>query len=501
MYTFRTEPFAHQRTEFDATHDREYWGLLWEMGVAKTKVLIDTASWMWLQGKIDGVLILAPEGVHSQWINDEIPDHMPLQVMDSLDSFIWSTSKADNKGFTENWDRFFKRPRAAGLSALTMTYDSLMTEKGAQAAKKFLTSRRVLLILDESTKIKSPGAKVTKRVLAMSKYAPYRRIANGTPVADSPYNCYAQVKFLNQTAWHHLGIKDFAAFETYFGVYERRELKVPRMVNGGRKKMTHFDHLVAYKNLADMAEVLAKHGSRLLKKDVFPNLPPKLFSKVYFDLTPKQRKAYTDLKEEYRTWLADGGLVTADLAIVRQTRLAQICSGYLPCDNEDDLTCLVEPKDNPRLNLLAETVEDIGGKFIVWARYDIDIDLIAAHLRSLGIPTVQWDGRTSKSDRETAKARFRDPAGARAFLGKASSTAARGLNLQVADTVIYYNNSFVLDDRLQSEDRAHRPGIHHPVKYIDLIGKSTIDGYIIDSLKKKRDVAAIVTGDLLDAWL
>lgn len=489
-FPFKTEPFKHQLEEFENHRDDQCRGLWWEMGVAKTKALIDKAGYLWLTGKIDGVLVLAPEGSNAQWVDDEIPTHMPDQVQDSLESFVWFTSKKDGKGYTKRWQEFLKRDVPTGLSVLTMTYDAVMTEKGAHAARAFLDGRRCFLIIDESTRIKTPGSKITKRVLAMSKHATYRAAANGTPIADSPFHAYTQVKFLDPEAWLPLGIRDAQSFRTYFGVYERR-------FNAGQAR--HYDQLVSYKNLEDMAAVVARYGRRLLKRDVFPNLPPKLYSKHYFELSPKQRKAYAELKEEYRTWV-DGEMVTADLAIVRQTRLQQICSGYVPADDEEDLTCLVEPKDNPRLKLLDEVLDDVPGKVIIWGKYDIDVDLVRERVKARGWESVTWDGRTSQEDRATAKHRF-TKGDARVFIGKASSSAARGLNLQVADTVIYYNNSFVLDDRLQSEDRAHRPGIHHPVKYIDLVGKGTIDVHIVNSLRRKREVAAAVTGDELDAWL
>lgn len=502
-YPYLTQPFPHQGPEFESTRDKPHWGLFWEMGVAKTKVIIDTASWLWLQGKIDGVLVIAPEGVHQQWVLDEIPDHMPLIVQDSLDTIVWSTAKQKNKGWRKIWEAFRDRPVSAGLSVMTMTYDSLMTQrvagdekglqKGANAAKAFLEGRRILFVLDESTRIKTPGTKITKRLLAMAKYAPIRRVMNGTPVADSPFNSYAQIKFLNPDAWKFLGIRDASGFRTYFGVFDRKY---------NAKQRRYFDEIVGYKNLDVMAKVVAEHGSRLLKKDVFPNLPPKLYSSHYFEMTPKQNRTYQELAKKFMTWLDTGELVTADLAIVRQTRLQQITSGYLPADDDEELTPLVLPKDNPRLKLLIDLLQDVSGKVIVWAKYDIDVDLIAEAIREkFGWNIVTWDGRTSRDDRSTAKARFVDPNGARAFIAKASSSAGRGLNLQVADTVVYYNNSFVLDDRLQSEDRAHRPGIHHPVKYIDLIAKGTIDEHILRSLRNKRNVAALVTGDELSPWV
>lgn len=502
MYPYKTEPFKHQRSEFETYYSHQWRGLFWEMGVAKTKVLVDTASRLWLEGKIDGVLVLAPEGVHVQWVKDEIPTHMPHLVQDKLDTFVWFTSKQSNKGYRAEWEKFRDRPRSAGLSVMTMTYDSLMTQrkpgeergfqKGADAAKAFLQGRRCLLVLDESTRIKTPGTKVTKRIMAMSKYAAHRWILNGTLVSDSPFATYTQIKFLNPNAWKHLGIEDASGFQTFFGVFEKR-------LNFATQRQ--YDLCVGYRNLEVMADVVAAHGSRLLKRDVFPDLPPKLYSKVYFELSPKQRKAYLELKSKMMTWLSSGELVTAELAIVRQTRLQQICSGYLPADDESELTQLVAPEENPRLKLLLDQLQDVTGKVIIWAKYNIDIDLISDAIRKkLGWDVVTWDGRTSQDDRATAKVRFREGP-ARAFISKPSSSAGRGLNLQVADTVIYYSNSFVLDDRMQSEDRAHRPGIHHPVKYIDLIGKNTIDEHILNSLREKRDVAAIVTGDELDAWV
>lgn len=502
-YPYNTQPFPHQGTEFEATRDLPWWGLFWEMGVAKTKVIIDTASWLWMNGKIDGVLVLAPEGVHLQWVADEIPKHMPHLVQDSLDTLVWHTSKQTNMGWRSRWEEFRDRPIADGLSIMTMTYDSVMTQrkagdprglqKGADAAKAFMKGRRILFVLDESTRIKTPGAKVTKRVLAMAKYAPMRRILNGTPVSDSPFHAFTQIKFLNPNAWKPLGIQDAGAFQTFFGVFDRKY---------NAQQQRHYDELVSYDNLPKMAEVVSAHGSRLLKSDVFPDLPPKLYSRHYFTMEPKQRKAYSELANKYMTWLESGDLVTADLAIVRQTRLQQIVSGYLPADDDEDLTPLVPPAKNPRLRALLDCLQDVTGKAIIWAKYDIDVDLISEAIKSkFGWDIVTWDGRTSRDDRVTAKSRFLDPDGARVFIAKASSSAGRGLNLQVANTVIYYNNSFVLDDRQQSEDRAHRPGIHSPVKYIDIVAKSTIDEHILETLRKKRNVSAMVTGDKLAPWV
>ena len=83
----------------------------------------------------------------------------------------------------------------------------------------------------------------------------------------------------------------------------------------------------------------------------------------------------------------------------------------------------------------------------------------------------------------------------RGFVGN-QQVAGIGLTLTAARTVIYYSNTFNLDHRLQSEDRAHRKGTTHSVLYIDLLAEDTIDETILDALASKGDMAAAIVGDL-----
>ena len=51
-----------------------------EMGTGKSKVLIDNAAMLYDQGKIDGLLIIAPKGVYKNWYDQEIPEHFPEHI-------------------------------------------------------------------------------------------------------------------------------------------------------------------------------------------------------------------------------------------------------------------------------------------------------------------------------------------------------------------------------------------------------------------------------------
>ena len=76
-YLPKTKMFNHQQSVFDASRDKEYFALLMEMGTGKTKVSIDTCAYNYAQGKIDAMLVIAPNGVTRMWVTNEIPAHMP----------------------------------------------------------------------------------------------------------------------------------------------------------------------------------------------------------------------------------------------------------------------------------------------------------------------------------------------------------------------------------------------------------------------------------------
>jgi len=80
-------------------------------------------------------------------------------------------------------------------------------------------------------------------------------------------------------------------------------------------------------------------------------------------------------------------------------------------------------------------------------------------------------------------------------------TGGYGITLTAATTVIYFSNSYDLEIRLQSEDRAHRIGQDKPVTYIDLVSPKTIDEKILNALYDKNILAGTVLGEEVKGWL
>lgn len=496
MYVPKTKPFEHQRVELEEHWSDDVRAIFWEMGVGKTWLAINTAGMLYDRGTIDALLVVAPNGVHRNWIEREVPAHLPDSV--SARTMFWESKRAGTKRQAEEFAALLAHE---GLAVLTMSYDATITPRGNAAAMEFLIKRTGLLVLDESTRIKTPGAARTKRILALGKYAPVRRILTGTPVTNGPFDVYSQVRFLVPDFWREHQLGTFATFKAYFAIIERRE-------NHTQRRM--YDHVVAYRRLDRLQEMLRGISTRVTKDEAL-DLPPKLYTERPYEPTAQQVALYRQLRDEYIVWLDSGEPVTADMAITRLLRLQQILCGYLPSDDFNETEPAGEgpwgtsPCDlkegNPRLAALMEVVAELPRerKAIIWARFRRDVDIIMAALAEAGEAAVRYDGKVDNDARAGALQRFQD-GDARFFVANPAA-GGMGLTLTAATTVIYYSNDFNLENRLQSEDRAHRIGQEHPVLYVDLVAIGTVDQHVVQALQKKVNIASQITGDGLKRWL
>lgn len=483
-------PYAHQAQELEQHRGTKTRALFWDCGTGKTRAILDLAVDLYARKEIDALLVVAPNGVHQNWVYDEIPKFVPPDVPITTLSYL--TQRAGTKRQTADVTRLLS---ARGLAALALSYDAMMTErrkasqpaKGREVAKSFLTRRRCLYVLDESHLVKTPGAKRTKRIIASGRYAEWRRILTGTPVANKPFDVFSQMRFLDPDFWRPYGLSSFHSFKTYFGLFIQCETK-----DGQR-----FPNLVSYRNLDKLKRIIASASSRVSKEDALPDLPPKTYTKLHYELTAEQRRAYEQLVDEYRVQLDSGAEATVTNKLVLLLRLQQVVCGYLPTDDGEDMPNPHVFRRNPRLDLMKSYLKDEDNQAIVYSRFTYDIDRLCDFL---GPKAVRYDGTTSPEDRRRAQAAFR--AGDAQFFVGNQAAAGTGLNLQAARKVLYYANSFNLVHRLQSEDRAHRAGQTHPVVIGDVVGTGTVDETrIIPCLREKREIAADLVGDDPREWL
>lgn len=497
-YEYHTEPFDHQREVLNKSHKETAWALFLDQGTGKTKIVIDNAAWAFENNLIDALLIVADNGIHRNWITDEIPKHLPPRI--SHETFIWQSSKAGGMQYQAEFNNLLtdsplKLSRRGAtnhrlvLKIFAMNTDAIITKNGSKAINEFLKAHRCMMAVDESTSIKTPGARRSKTCVALGKKAVYRRILTGTPATESPFDLWMQFNFLDPTI---IGIKSFYAFKAEYGIWEKGYVTT----GGGKKR--DFPVLTEYRNLDKLINIVDKNSSRVLKKDCL-DLPPKLYQKRYFELGKKQRRLYNKLREEFLLELTETDELPVTLAITRILRLQQIRCGCLPDMRKDEPS--VPLGENAALKALKLQLDELPKdvKVIIWGRFTFDIDEIC---KMLGDEAVRYDGKVKDDLRAINKKRFQEDDSIRYFVGKTRS-GGKGLDLWAASVVIYYSNEFSLEARLQSEDRAHRHGseIHDAITYIDLQALDTVDEKIITSLRTKKKLSDTITKDPPENWL
>jgi len=464
-FSMKTQPLPHQLDVWRQTKDRRYFALFLEQGLGKTKIALDTAGWLLKQGRINRMLVIAPNGVHLNWVRNEMPKHCPVPY----DSMAWR-SNLGTKALTyiedmineKSWDR---------LQILCMNVEATRTRRGYETAFRFASSGYCLTVVDESTTIKTMRAQQTRAVLTLGRVSDYRRILTGTPVAHNPIDLYSQCKFLDKRALPYSTLSEFKA---NFAIEDRMTL-------GTRS----FLRVIGFKNLNRLSEMLSDFSVRLTKDECL-DLPEKIYLTRYVGLTDEQRSVYQSIKEQALTEL-EGGSVTVASALTVLNKLMQVTTGFVYDDEKQG-----HEIKNHRVEVLLDLIEETEGKVVIWIPFRFNTkQIIKALEKEHGTgSTVTYTGGDSTTDRADAVDAFQHDPTVRFLI--ATSAGAKGITLTAATTAVYYGNGTRLENRIQSEDRIHRIGQNKSVNIIDLITPDTVDEHVMQILRNKGEIANIL---------
>ena len=471
-YPYKTEPYEHQRNALSESAEKTEWAYFMEMGTGKTKVTIDNIAYLYLQRKINTVLIIAPKSVYTNW-QSEIETHMPDVLKYKI--FKWNIDKPKD---------YFKLTESKDLKIFLINVEALSTKRGYQACVDYLLKNKLNVVaLDESTTIKNRSAKRTKNILALSKVSHIKRILTGSPITKSPLDLFTQCAFLSPEL---LGFQSYLAFRNRYAemtdipVGSGRFISIPKY----------------YKKLDELEEKMKTFATRI-RKDQCLDLKPKVRSKRYIELEGDGKKIYERLKNHALAIFEDSTISFSN-KLTEIIKLHQVCNGFTKND-EGEIMQLHKSK----LNALEDIIQETDGKIIIWANYLYNVHEIKDFLiEKYGKDsTVSIYGDVDVVDRQAAVKRIQEDEHTR-FLVANPTTGGFGLTLTACNTVIYFSNNYNLEVRMQSEDRAHRLGQKGTVVYIDIVARGTLDEAIMKSLINKGQIAAKTLGEEdLKSWL
>ena len=334
MYQYKTKPYEHQRTALNKGGLLQNFAYFMEMGTGKTKVAIDNATYLYQQKEIKEVIVIAPNSVYRNWLA-EIMTHSPIKPY----SWVWKLDKQ------KDLDRASK---SNALIYLLFNVEAMSHRSGWKWLENRLklNGPKTLLILDESTTIKNPGAIRTKHLCRLGRLAKYRRILTGSPVTKSPLDLFTQCGFLS---------KELLGFESYY-TFRARYAVMQQIQMGGRQIL-----LPKYYTNLDELETRLKTFSFRVTKDECLDLPPKVYVQRQVSLNIEQQGVYDDLRKKARAVIEDDTVSFAN-KLTEILRLHQVCNGFLKTDSGQYYGF----KHNPKLTELLRILDEVTGKSIIW---------------------------------------------------------------------------------------------------------------------------------------
>ena len=482
---FLKDPFKHQMDAVAACHntDMDKFAYLMEMGTGKTLTALVDLVLLNQRDMVDYAVVLAPKSVYRNWmkeINTFLSGEFDYKVN------TWDSSLVDP--YTKEYlgtDAFFLKALKHKLHIFLMNIEALSTPKGTKYLTHLLGRRipdKMMMIVDESTTIKTHTAKRTKTLLKMSEKIGYKRILTGTPITKSPLDIFSQFSFLDKNI---LG-KNYYAFRARYAKI------ISRPTSGGR----HFPLITGYQRLDELEKKIYAHSFRV-KKEECVDLPPKIYQKRFIAMSEKQLVAYESLRRN-AMFIFNDETTTSVNRLSQIVKLHQVCCGFTINDQG-------ETHDLPtkRYEELFNLLDEVSGKVIIWATYRHNIQTITTKLKEKygDTSTAAFYGDTENQVRMDLVKNFQDEGHDLTYLVANPKTGGYGITLTASHTVVYFSNNYDLEIRLQSEDRAHRIGQKNKVTYVDFVCKGTVDEKILLALKNKVDIASQVMGDELKTWI
>ena len=433
-------PMSQQVSALDASYGNRAYALFMEMGTGKTFVGIHLAQQYLQEREIDQVVVVCPVSIKSVW-EREFAKFAPMFPTRSI-HIVGTESLSAGGAFAE-----------------------------AQSWMKNMGSY-TMLIVDESSKIKNHKAKRTQRVWELAHAAKYKLILTGTPITQGMQDLYAQFYALDPDIIGHKSFYTFRNRYCVMGGFQGRQM-------------------IGYRKTEELIEFTRPYVYQVTKEECL-DLPSKIYMEPWVvTLTKEQNDVIKELKRSMRVEL-DGQKLTVENTIGWMTRAQQLVGGNYPYLDDEEVWQTRPLAKNPKLEELCEILAQLpaDSKAIIWARFRPEIAAISEKLRSLGYVVGELHGGIKPADRQSVIDGFQG--GKTQFFVANQATGGMGITLTEATTVIYYSNTFSYEERVQSEDRAHRIGQNEHVTYINLLSNAQIDKTVMGILEKKTGLAEFV---------
>lgn len=347
------------------------------------------------------------------------------------------------------------------INIILTTYGTLRNDLEKLAKINFDT-----IILDEAQTIKNPKSKISHAVFTLK--GQFRLALTGTPIENSLEDLWSQFNFINRGL-----LGSYQSFQKKF----TGENINPETLGYIRKSITPY--------------IL-----RRTKKEVLKDLPEKIETEIFCELSQKERDVYNSIyaisKKEIQAKLTEKDKFLEVLEIILRLRQACCHLALLPNQNEKE-------ESSSKIDLLVDKLTEIkksGGKSLVFSQWTKFLDLIENKLNKKSFNLCRLDGSTRNREQVVEKFQTDENIDLMLVSLKAGST---GINLTAAEYVFIMDPWWNPAVENQAADRAHRIGQKKLVQVFKMVTINTIEKNILKLQQKKKNLSdAILLDDIND---
>lgn len=481
--------------------------LLFDPGVGKTG---STLAWIDSLADRKGevrVLVVAPLTAADTWVLQPpmfMDSAVKARVMQGRTADIltkirrasvWtdvpdSSIKTDHPGVSGN------RVTILSMSAGAVSSWCTTRAKTVQMLQAIRKYKPDVVVVDESHIIKSATANISKAMYQIGQLAPHRIILTGTVSPHSPLDVYGQWRFLAPWTFSDSYGEPFTKKPLRMTKTERASIK-PWSWGRFRDRyavMGGFGGKVVQDmspfTIDDLHARVAERSMSVRKEDAL-DLPPVTDVDVHVQLSPAERRAYNEMRDELAAEMADGSLLEAPNALAKIMKLRQIASGFV----RDTTTGQVHVVGTSIQKAVREIVDvTLAGenRVVVFAYFRSECAALAEGLKQKGRTVEVVTGQTKMNERLAIRQRFADVSGnpEQVVLVAQARTMSLSVNeLVTAQNAVFASMSERRDDWVQARGRLDRNGQEgQRVTFWNVYVPGTVGEVMLETHKRRGDL-------------